>query len=78
MIITYGALYGYMRFLNTSNPELNACIPTIGFTLSTWSLRIVQVFWTRLKQCDCCRDKDENEFRSQLAPSPDARHADMC
>jgi len=39
MILTYCCIYGYLRFLGTSNAELAALVPTVGFNLSTWSLR---------------------------------------
>ena len=38
MLITYLCIFGYLSFLNTPRPALNAIVPTIGFNLSTWSL----------------------------------------
>lgn len=38
MFITYLCIFGYLSFLNTPRPALNAIVPTIGFNLSTWSL----------------------------------------
>ena len=38
MLVTYVSIFGYLSFLNTPRPALNAIVPTIGFNLSTWSL----------------------------------------
>ena len=39
MVLTYCCVYAYLLFLGTSHAELNALVPTVGFNLSTWSLR---------------------------------------
>jgi len=48
---TYIVIYLYLRFsLNVADPQKNAVVPAIGFTMSTWSMSLVKPVWARLTQ----------------------------
>ena len=46
-ILTYLAMVLVMYSLDMSNPFVGAIIPTLGFTLSTFSLDFIKEFWKR-------------------------------
>jgi len=48
MVITYWTLFGYMCIIQTSNPFLDAIVPTVGFNISTWSLPFVKEWWIQV------------------------------
>jgi hypothetical protein len=50
MIITYVTLAGYMLIIGSTNPFLNAIVPTVGFNISTWSLPCVKTIWLKYQQ----------------------------
>ena len=50
MTITYCTLFGYMSFIKTNHPSLDAIVPTVGFNISTWSLPYIKEWWVSLKE----------------------------
>ena len=48
-ILTYFTILSFFILTGTSNPFLNAIVPTIGFLLSTITIRSVKAFWIKRK-----------------------------
>jgi len=46
-ILTYFVMVLVMFSLNMDNPFIGAIIPTLGFTLSTFSLDFIKAFWKK-------------------------------
>lgn len=46
-ILTYFVMVLVMYSLNMDNPFIGAIIPTLGFTLSTFSLDFIKAFWKK-------------------------------
>ena len=46
-ILSYLVMVLVMYSLNMSNPFIGAIIPTLGFTLSTFSLDFIKEFWKK-------------------------------
>ena len=46
-ILTYLVMVLVMYSLDMSNPFVGAIIPTLGFTLSTFSLDFIKEFWKK-------------------------------
>ena len=46
-VLTYLVMVLVMYSLNMDNPFIGAIIPTLGFTLSTFSLDFIKAFWKK-------------------------------
>jgi len=46
-VLTYFVMVLVMHSLNMDNPFIGAIIPTLGFTLSTFSLDFIKAFWKK-------------------------------
>lgn len=46
-VLTYLVMVLVMYSLNMDNPFIGAIIPTLGFTLSTFSLDFIKEFWKK-------------------------------
>ena len=46
-VLTYLVMVLVMYSLNMESPFIGAIIPTLGFTLSTFSLDFIKVFWKK-------------------------------
>jgi len=46
-ILTYFVMVLVMYSLNMDNPFIGSIIPTLGFTLSTFSLDFIKEFWKK-------------------------------
>jgi len=46
-VLTYFVMVLVMYSLNMGSPFVGAIIPTLGFTLSTFSLDFIKAFWKR-------------------------------
>ena len=46
-VLTYFVMVLVMYSLNMGSPFIGAIIPTLGFTLSTFSLDFIKEFWKR-------------------------------
>ena len=47
-ILTYFVMVLVMYSLNMGSPFIGAIIPTLGFTLSTFSLDFIKEFWKKI------------------------------
>lgn len=46
-VFTYIIASAWLILINDSNPLLKACVPVVGFLLSTLSLPVVKRWWTK-------------------------------
>ena len=49
-VLTYFVMVLVMYSLKVENPFIGAIIPTLGFTLSTFSLDFIKEFWKKFKK----------------------------
>ena len=47
IILTYIVMVLVMDALKMESPLINAIIPTLGFTLSTFSMSLIKIFWLK-------------------------------
>ncbi len=47
IILTYIVMVLVMDALKMEEPLINAIIPTLGFTLSTFSMSLIKIFWLK-------------------------------
>lgn len=49
IILTYIVMVLVMDALKMQKPLTNAIIPTLGFALSTFSMKLIKIFWLKRK-----------------------------
>ncbi len=49
-VLTYAVVACYLNFVVKIDPWINAIVPTLGFLLSTLTMRYLKVWWTRRKR----------------------------
>ena len=47
LVLTYGFAVGYLFLADTTNPFFGAMVPTVGFLLSTLSLKLIKKLWVK-------------------------------
>lgn len=51
-VLTYLVLAGYMHFVIKINPWVNALVPTLGFLLSTLTVKYLKSWWINQQRKD--------------------------